>query len=56
MPEENIKDFLTTYLNHANHPSLSIEQLTLEFNLFTAYINLSKYHFNLTYRQSTEWK
>ena len=42
MPEENIQDFLTTYLNHANHPSLSIEQLTLEFNLFTAYINLSK--------------
>lgn len=43
MPEENIQDFLTTYLNHANHPSLSIEQLTLEFNLFTAYINLSKF-------------
>ena len=54
MPEENIKDFLITYLNHANHPSLSIDQLTLEFNLFTAYINLSTYHFNLIYRQSTE--
>ena len=46
MPDENIQDFLTTYLNHANHPTLSIEQLTLEFNLFTAYINLSKL-FNL---------
>ena len=43
MPEENIQDFLRTYLNHANQPSLSIEQLTLEFNLFTAYINLSKF-------------
>ena len=43
MPEENINDFLVTYLNHANVPSLSIEQLTVEFNIFTAYVNLSKY-------------
>ena len=43
MPDEDINEFLETYLENSEGSDLDLESLTEEFNLFTVYIVFCKF-------------
>ena len=43
MPDEDINEFLETYLENSEGSDLDLESLTVEFNLFTVYIVFCKF-------------
>ena len=42
LPDDDIEDFLATYLKYSGDTTTSIDEITTEFNIHTTYILFSK--------------